>query len=1068
MIFKKIYTFLNNIFNGNSFSKLFLASILILFSSFVAFELKATVATPLKTNIESTATAVYVNSGLTTGDSNEFHILYTKAGLQPIKIYTSYLPPQNTYESVLANKTTTEHTLRPCEIMGSSGLEMIGNDCMIKIPFDCATPAHGTVRNPGVNCLDYGSVFKTISYSKNFEPIECTGALQDKRTCLSTSNKSYCHEIDNPILGINCKLAPCNAIPNQKYRRPGVNCMADCNESTTAKHIMENKFFMEGFNCLSSCDTINSSRSISPIIGENCVLKFNEYVMPLCNKDNLFPNAIFFNKSNNAFLPREQCLDVVDLPLCAGSETITENNCVPDCSGNPGGHGTSCINFDSSVGSTYTNKKCHHYKTLANLNANPNCAKLNCHNLSIIELQRSLNAVDFSIPTISNQKYCTPTKYTNFSFKQFKAINENTINGNSQATAYLRDYQLDNKPCYSQEDTEAIETILSSGFYEGTADTTGATNNKITFLKNQCIATTAISGCTSDIVNRAHQQFNPDFLYDKTSVCKFVNVPEEISCTDYKSYIASPSAFDCNANTLCSFANGDCQTSGICADASQTYCYKNDINCNLSINKKYKICTQLNTSSAKTSSEDPYVSWFFRPTISPKSLIDATGGGKKLLNMNGYPVTTTKDIRHQNDNLHTTISDLNANGKVSNTISNSSEVPGAEGYDAGVKGAGPANICGMNSNFREIPSDDFAYFKGDVKTTYELDDKISHSVDICIRYVSSSSLTQSCGYRNCLNNCAFIGPGTGVCTKICGYDVCKTLSIVEGPKERIRNCASNKLNFIRASYDIGSGAKKIIGFDNDECIKTYEASPDTISRNTRVRIFKPESSNYICAVAEFTDITTASLSRPYFDGDEFFSVPDGKGGFKKLCVSGTYVQSTNSCENGFDTNQMDIHSRVWRTAKIIKYIQEPPMDYIDTTGMGPITMRSRHIDPITRQQVDQTIGRVDFNTKRYFETSDCVKHKNRISSPALFSKATLINSERLFLPNVIIEGVCKISEKPIDGQAPAPPVCNNPEIAGKTDFLKPAIKILYGKKGASTDLSDDTLSRFHNYKIIIA
>ena len=1072
MIFKKIYTFLNNIFNGNSFSKLFLASILILFSSFVAFELKATAPAPtLKNNIESTATAGYVDAGLspdaTNDPTNEFHISYNKAGLQSIKIYTSYLPPKNTYESVSANKTRTEHTLGPCEIIGSSGVDMIGNDCMIKIPFDCLTPPPGIIATEKVNCLKYGNVFTfaagtdqaTINSSKKLNPIECTGTLEDKRTCLST-NKSYCHNIDNPILGINCKLAPCNAIPNQKYRRPGVNCMADCNESNTAKHITENKFFMEGFNCLSSCKT-----TASPIIGENCVLEFNDYVMPLCNKDNLFPSAKFFNKSSNAFFPREQCLDVIDLPLCASAQTITTNNCVPECAvGNFSGHGNSCINFQTNADSTkYTNKKCHHYTTTATLNANPSCGKLNCHNLSITELARSLNGVDFSIPTISNQKYCIPTKYTNFSFKQFKAINENL-----PSTAYLRDYKLDNKTCYSNEDTEAIETILSSRFYGGTADTTSEINNKITFLKTQCALTTAISGCTRDIVTRTNSQFNPDFLYDKTSVCKFVNVPEKILCTDYKKPPIGTAPFDCDSKTLCSFANGDCQTSGICSDASQDYCYKNDINCNSSRNKNYKICETLNTSSAKTSYEDPYVSWFFRPTISSKSLIDATGGGKRLLNMTGYPVTSTKDIPHQNDDLYTTISDLDANGKVSNTISNSSEVPGAEGHDAGVRAVGPANICGMNSNFREIPSDDFAYFRGDVKTTYEVDDKISHSVDICIRYVSSSSLTQSCGHRNCLNNCAFIGPGTGICTKICGYDVCKTLSIVEGPKERIRNCASNKQNFIRASYNIGSGTNKIIGFDQDECIKTYETSSDTVSRNTRVRIFKPESSNYICAVAEFTDITTASLSRPYFDGDEFFLVPDGKGGFKKLCVSGTYVQSTNSCENGFDANQMDIVSRVWRTAKIIKYIQEPPLAYKETQGLpaGLTLMSSSHIDPITRLSVNQTIGRVDFNTKRYFETSDCIKHKNRISSPILFSKATLINSERLFLPNVIIEGVCNISKKPAIGQPPAPPVCDNPDIAGKTDFLKPAIKILYGKKGASTDLSHEPLSRFHNYKII--
>ena len=53
---------------------------------------------------------------------------------------------------------------------------------------------------------------------------------------------------------------------------------------------------------------------------------------------------------------------------------------------------------------------------------------------------------------------------------------------------------------------------------------------------------------------------------------------------------------------------------------------------------------------------------------------------------------------------------------------------------------GPENICGMNSDFRNIPTEDFAYFRGGVRTVYGLDDKLSHNVEICIRYKSSTNL----------------------------------------------------------------------------------------------------------------------------------------------------------------------------------------------------------------------------------------------------------------------------------------------------------------------------------------
>lgn len=1055
MIFKKINTFLNKQLNGSKFSKFFFAFIFILINHYLIFDTRAGV----KENIESPASASFNDPNSIPGNGLRLsyisYITYRKQGLPDYIIYTSYLPPKNTYD----NNTSTEHPLEACGDIGSQGLEMIGTSCMVKIPFDCSqTPPAGFPRTAGSTCLNYRNVFSNVTNSKNYSPIECTGALRDGINCLSVSNKKYCHAIDNPILGINCKLAPCNAIPNQKFRRPGVNCLADCND-TSSSSISNPKFFMEGFNCLSSCKTKTTNPPVADDIGKNCVLEFNNYVMPLCSTDNVFNETKHFNLATTSFSPREQCLNVIDLPLCdSGNSVDFVNGCVGQCnaSGTPK---KNCISFDPPN----PERKCHHYTTLSSLNSNVGCQKIDCHKLSTIELKRSLNTANFALPTISDQKFCIPTKYTNFSLAQFIAMKDNTIVPTSKA--YLRDYKLDNKPCYSKDDTEAIETILSSWFYKG-----GNTenNNKIEIIKNNCKLFPDIN-CTNDKLLITSRNYNSDFLYDKDSFCKFVDVPEKISCFDYLS-ARSPRVppYDCDSGNPCSFSVGGCSpitcnaSDGADANKNNNFCYRNDINCNDSKNQAYSICKQLNTPNPGPDYGDQYVSWFFRPTISSKS-IKTNNNSNFLVDISGYPSQSTK-TNNPNDDLYMTIANLKSNGKVNNIIgtSNGSEVPGVEGYNAGVGAVGPANICGMNSNYRGIPNDDFAYFKGEVKTVYELDDKISHNVDICIRYVSSSSLTQSCGRRNCLNTCGFIIGNSGLCTKICGYDVCKTLSIVEGPRERVRNCGSNNVNFKRLARDIvtgvGANRKEIIGFKRDECIKTYETTPDRVSENTRVRIYKPDSSNYICAVLEFTDITTDLLHKPYFDGDEFFEVPDGKGGLRKICASGTYVDANQRCESGFDTNQSETNSRVWRTAKKIIYSDAPPSQYSDTSSAIGGPLNSSHEDPITRTLVNQTIGRVDFNTKRYFEKSDCIKHKTRLGSPLLFSQATLFNSEKLFLPNVVIEGPCEISATSNS--------CPTPTIIGKTDFFQPSIKVLYGKKGALTSLSDDRLSLNHNYKII--
>jgi hypothetical protein len=405
--------------------------------------------------------------------------------------------------------------------------------------------------------------------------------------------------------------------------------------------------------------------------------------------------------------------------------------------------------------------------------------------------------------------------------------------------------------------------------------------------------------------------------------------------------------------------------------------------------------------------------------------------------MSGNPVSTTPIAGKPSDNLYMTMDDVAANGYFNSFwgTANGGFSPGA-GADWSIGSASIGYICGMNGNYRGIPDDDFAYFKGEVQTVYELDNKLSHNVEICIRYFASNGLISSCGYRKCEVNCSgrvniFGRQYDGTCTKVCGYDVCKKLSIKEGPGVTAGGCESSSDTF---NSDLSG----------KDCVTSFKTDADIGSAHLRARIYKPEStSDYICAVVDFKGITTDMVRKPYFDGTEYFTVPDldKKGSTKKLCVSGTYNESSDSCQFGVDTNSSEPDVDVWRTAKIVKYASAPvyDFDYIDQHGIGPPDLHSLHVDSQTGLQVNQTIGRVNFNIKRYYETSDCIRHKSRISGPVFYAEPTIAESERLFFPQIQINRICSIAE----GSN-----CNEviePNKEQETDFFKPAIEILWGK-----------------------
>lgn len=152
----------------------------------------------------------------------------------------------------------------------------------------------------------------------------------------------YCHEktLVKPILGENCRLPACLAISKEYYRRPGINCLADCNATDIfgGNGIDDADLKYPGINCLPACETGSKTTSylvdlttnslLPKDIGASCFLKHQGYVMPVCNNTPLvgFSDGSHSQQTNviksatiakNPPVPRRNCMNASDLPLCA-------------------------------------------------------------------------------------------------------------------------------------------------------------------------------------------------------------------------------------------------------------------------------------------------------------------------------------------------------------------------------------------------------------------------------------------------------------------------------------------------------------------------------------------------------------------------------------------------------------------------------------------------------------------------------------------------------------------------------------------------------------------------------
>jgi hypothetical protein len=1049
--------------------------------------------------------SAYQNNAITSDDGIDY-IRF----MQNFKIYTNYLPPK-----ITVVRPANYHYLDPCT--DTNRLEDVGESCMYKIAENCPPSNAGA----GVNCINYSTSFlkpstrylSSSGSTKNLEPKLCETGVTHGNGCIGSL--PYCSEVTNPILGLTCALPPCSFVPNTFFRRPGVNCLANCLDNTKDQ-IINDHHFIEGVNCLTPCDSFSSGdeANIKNYNNGKCVLTFLSYVIPFCNKtrkDNIASYNLV-SSSYASLFPRKMCINLEDLPICTGTDQPSNidftRNCAKACPNtNDENHGKNCID-------KFISKYCHH--KYSNDSEVPKCNKLDCSQLTPDELNNPdiQNVVEFTIVSSPNylksdENFCNTVPYDNFTYEQLKSIT-------GGSNKYLRAYTLARQPCVPYDGTSFNMSVLSSQFF------TKATNIKILQEINaQCTQALTSASCPANLYSNESQ--TPK-LFDTSITCSGSNRIEAIPCATYTSNQNKPN--DCNSSSP--HSKNNCTKDGLnntptCCPVGNENCFKFDIDCNLQSNNAYSVCQ--NVQLQPEDIEDHQLSWFFRPSILPDAIREVTvaGGEKKYETwpISGHAFDDNPPATNLNGELRLYRSDIagrgwpNFFGIYAGTTS-----PGtwSDGLKTNFYGTGLGFLCGVNGAVNQPPSSEGAYYKGEIQTTYS-QNFLEHRATICLRKESPVGLGgTSCGNRKCR---VYLDLGTAGAS--CGTDICRNVSIKTSTTNTVNEpCNSDDYHFKMGVPALASAFQQNVGgmvvaagftsigtgaqaedravYNTKPCLSNFEVTRGEMSKNIRVRLFKPDpTTNYICAVIEMRNVNTRN-NDVFFKGHEFFLVPTNerhatsqKRYYKKLCFSGKFNVENGLCENGINYNDDSASLYLWRAARIVKYVDLPPTircgDNLDRDcgdsnstndnlsydqGKGYFTLKHYGYEytdkpndtrgpigevsnKITDDPIKYHIGRTDYIKRVLLEKSDCIKHQLRLSTPINYAIANNRNSQRLFLPTIKIDRLCS-------GRETSPDECND---STKTDFFKPAMLVLWGNKNQSDTPSTNLSSNYHYKKISI-
>lgn len=621
---------------------------------------------------------------------------------------------------------------------------------------------------------------------------------------------------------------------------------------------------------LKNCDELASSETPNP--GVNC-----RYLSkPFC-KDVKDPKH------------RENCADLVDLPLC--SDIVTSSSVLPQ-------PGRNCVElcsdpaYDSTVDNPVPirgvdhavfNKDCIRFcddpepGVIADEKVNVNCVSRKCHQTSGPDLESGK----------CNMLKCNLLTPDELNKSKFDDDSKKYCDGED-----LKCYKFDQKqlPYVRIREKNTICNI-----HECTPSSPDCGPDDVLNITNQG------SNYTNDYVRYVNANFPIDnTMLCRPSICKPV-VKVQYRCTNEANVITGEDENDIKRNENCD-EEGD---GSLC---NSSYCYKT-IDCNIESNKEFYECATNGTVSDESETYiDPFDSWFYRPKPLEKAINPNTG----LLRspMDDRLCYTKSQMKDSSPDGQGYGYKVNLLGWFHNYSMLDSRSPGlCSAARHGNRGLGYTYLCGTDGNLYEKPSDHVGYFKGHARTVFSHNSG-KHIITVCLRFLNTLSLTaahEACGKRECGITAGF----DAVWGQTCGDDVCRDFEV--------NDILSDKC-MMTEEY-----ANNVY---SSECAKD-------IDRFLRIRVVKYD--NRVCAFLDSKlQLSYKTDQKMFFDGTETLS--DGK-----TCVNDPEGNGLDGGCNGYNSRSDRGLAHVWRTILKIPYIQnnrpesassagKPLRGYIDKKG----------------------------------------------------------------------------------------------------------------------------------------
>lgn len=704
---------------------------------------------------------------------------------------------------------------------------------------------------------------------------------------------------------------------------------------------------------------------------------------------------------------RENCYDIIDLPLCSAMKSnsipadnpTSNGNCVKECKDMD----ATAINSQPNIGHNYSCIRfCDNPESGITISQGNNCVYRACHQL-----------YDDKIPEIDSKGY-----YTNCNLLKCNLLSKDELNNTKFNDTNNKWCDSKDVKCYefgreklpyiklqSQNSVCEIHDCKPNSTKCGKDDTLNISKRcddppftivegiKIEIGDNKCKAGDTSQNYTDDYIKYVNAGMPIDLGLCKPVMCQPI-VKKDYVCTSNSTNSAEVPD---NPNPFCTTkcTDGSCSRIIDCTTFTGvvTNCDKKTLT-----KEEIELCDLLELCSLKLTTDESYSeinSWFYRPRLSDKFTSDPFGLPDKSKQM--HKLCYTQNDMEANLGTSWFMKGSSPRRCLEEKVNDVKTVTGIDWSTLGGRSWGYGGICGTGGNVYSKPDADAGYIDGYVKTNYELSNP-QHTVTACLRFKNSGALN-ACGKRECRIDSI---PMFFAQTQWCGDDVCVELSIDESDMDK---CSLKKDPTLFEE----DGEKRDLG-----CLKMVDKGWGSAFGVGQMRLRAKQYGRRICT---FLDITgTFAYDPQYLNGAE--TLDDNT-----TCIDGE--KDENGKCNGFDTNSDRGLAHRWRTVKW------------RTVNMSESTVIPYILNP----------GYYDLEG-RFFYEQQCPLIPLRLGPPRFYNIATPLNSPTLFAPPLYI-----LNAKVKRGGEIS--VAKSGEQYGETDFFEPEIEIKFGGEVVNTNASKD-------------